>query len=390
MKVALLTEIPAPFRTPLFNALAAKDGVELEVLFLSDTDPRRLHYRPAPDAARFRWSVLRGRQIHRGGHWIVVSRGVVRRLLRTRPDVIVVGGWNQPAYWLAAAAARILRIPLVLWVESTARDARSESPLLERAKRAMIRRAAGFIVPGDASSVYLQSFGVDPAQIATAGNAIDLASFRERLAAARRERTEGDAPDAGAPQACTVLSVGRLDPEKGFDVLLAAARMLLERQAPIAFVIVGDGSQSAQLRATAPANVSFVGAVDQTSVIEWYARADVFVLASLSEQWGMVLNEAAAAGLPIVATEAAGGAWELIEDGTNGFRIPSGDAERLADALTKLVVDKTFREEAGRQSEQIGLRHTPEVWADSVTEFLTSTANRSQPNAAIGPSRLRR
>ena len=148
MKLALLTEIPAPYRIPLFNALAER--VELLVLFLAQRDPRRGFYELHEDEWRFEHRFLPGRQLRRAGRWLVLNRRVLRELRRFRPDAVAVGGWNQPAFWLALAYCRARRIPLLVWIESTARDARSEARPLALARQAMVRGAAGAFVPGSA------------------------------------------------------------------------------------------------------------------------------------------------------------------------------------------------------------------------------------------------
>jgi glycosyltransferase involved in cell wall biosynthesis len=251
-------------------------------------------------------------QIRRGGRWIVLSRGVIRELRRFRPDVVAVGGWNQPAFWQALVYTKARRIPLLVWVESTARDARPQAVALEVAKQAMIRGAAGFFVPGRAAREYLRGLGVADERIAIAPNAVDDAVF-------------GAAPGHRDGRECSFLYVGRLDPEKGLDVLLRAFDRVRGE-----LVVVGGGSEEAALRAQASQRVRFVGELNRDEVVRHYAAADVFVLPSRSEPWGMVLNEAAAAGLPLVATDGVGAAYDIIENGVNGFRVPVDDEHALA------------------------------------------------------------
>ena len=98
MKVALLTEIPAPYRIPLFNALAATDDVDLEVLFLAERDPRR-QYPVYSTEFLFERRVLPGSGLLARGRWVVLSRGARAELDRFDPDVVLLGGWNQPAFW---------------------------------------------------------------------------------------------------------------------------------------------------------------------------------------------------------------------------------------------------------------------------------------------------
>ena len=357
MRLALLTEIPAPYRIPLFNALA--DRLDFRALFLAPVDPRRSYYELHADEWRFDASVLPGRELRRGGRWIVLNRGVGRELRRFRPDAVGVGGWNQPAFWSALVYCRSRRVPLLVWVESTARDARPESGPLEGAKRAMIRGAAGFFVPGRASAEYVHSFGVPDERVAHAPNAVDAELFGRA------------AVDRSGRDTCTFLYAGRLDPEKGLDVLLRAFARV-----PGELVLAGSGSDEGRLRSLADERVRFLGPLDRDELVPIYAAADVFVLPSRSEPWGMVLNEAAAAGLPLVATNGVGAAHDLVEHGVNGFRVPVDDEDALADALTRLAADENLRRSAGARSVELVGRFTPEAWADGVAGLARRLARR--------------
>lgn len=371
MRLALLTEIPAPYRIPLFNALAER--VDLRVIYLAAADPRRPFYEVHQDESRFDHRFLPVRGLLRRGRWLTLNRGVLRELRRFRPDVVAVGGWHQPAFWIALAYSRLRRIPLLVWVESTAREPRSGSRLSELAKRLLIRGASGFFVPGRAAAEYVRGFGVPEERIALAPNAVDETHF-VRASVDRRGR-------AG----CTFLYVGRLDPEKCVDVLLRAFEHV-----PGELVIAGSGSEEERLRSLASGRVRFLGPLGRDELVDWYAQADVFVLPSCSEPWGMVLNEAAAAGLPIVATEDAGAAHDLVEHGVNGFRVPSRDSEALADALGRLAEGETFRIEAGARSRELSRPYTPEAWADGVAGLasrLTEQAARRRASARAGRAR---
>lgn len=362
IRTTLLTEIPAPFRIPLFNALAAKPEVELSVLFLSERDPQR-PYPVYADEFQFSWRVLPSRELLRGGRWVVFSRRVSHTLRRLRPSIVIIGGWNQPAFWAAAVYARLARIPLVVWVESTARDTRPGSPLTELPKRLLLRSSKAYLVPGRASAEYLEGLGVAASLITTAPNAVDPTIFEKRVDALRLRRPELRA-ELGIDDA-VVLYVGRLEREKGVDLLVEAAQSL-----SATVVIVGRGSEERALQADAPTNVRFEGWFPRDELARWYAVADVFVLPSRSDQWGMVLNEAAAAGLPLVATEAVGGAHDLIKDGVNGFRVAGDDVPALRAALDRLLEDDRFREAAGVRSRELAAAHTPQAWASAVSELL--------------------
>jgi glycosyltransferase involved in cell wall biosynthesis len=340
-RLALLTEIPAPYRIPLFNALAAR--VDLDVAFLREQNPRRPYYDLHVDELEFAWRVLPGFDVTVGGRWIVVTT----KLGLDRPDVVLLGGWNQPAFWRAFAYAKRTRTPCAVWVESTHADERFG--WFEGAKQRLLRHVDAFIVPGEASRRYVLDLGVPEQRIVVAPNAVDSTIF------AGGTRTRADGP-------VQVLAVGRLAPEKGLDTLLAAAAEL-----PVAVMIVGSGPEEARLRALAGPNVTFAGEVGRDALPDLYANADVIAMPSRSDPWGMVLNEGAAAGRPLVSTSAAGAAYELIEDGVNGFRVPPDDVAALRAALERLATDDPFRAAAGARSRELAGRFTADAWADAVT-----------------------
>ena len=353
MRIALLTEIPAPFRLPLFAALAAEPDVDLRVFFLAANDPRRNY--PAYELD-FPAEVLPGKDALVGGRWLVVNAGVLGRLRRFRPDVVLVGGWNQPAFWQALLYARATRVPLVVWVESTARDERGGRGPAEAAKRAIVRAAAAFVVPGRAAEEYVRSLGAK--QVAIAPNAVDLGVFGDRA----ETRTELRAK-LGL-DGVTFLCVSRLSREKGVDVLVRAFDGV-----PGELVLVGDGPDREHLAALAGPHVRLLGRVEREELVDWYAAADAFVMPSRSETWGMSMTEAAAAGLPLVASEAPGAGYDLIEEGVNGFRVPVEDVEALRGALTRVAVDEAFRDRARARTLELARGHTPEAWAEAVADL---------------------
>ena len=357
MRIALLTEIPAPFRIPLFDALAAQPDVDLRVLFLAADDPRRSYPRLEQ---RFASEILPGRDLSAGGRWTVVNAGVLGRLRRFRPDVVLVGGWNQPAFWQAAAWARAARRPLVVWVESTARDERSGAAPLELAKRAILRAAAGFVVPGRAAAEYLVALGARPEQIVVAPNAADPSLLED---APSRDEARAQLGLDG----CVFLCVSRLSPEKGVDVLVRAFDGV-----PGELVLVGDGPDRERVASLASQSVRLLGRVERRELLRWYAAADAYVMPSRSETWGMAMQEAAAAGLPLIATEAPGAGYDLIEEGVNGYRVPTEDVGALHDALLRVAGDEDWRERAGRRTRELAVGHTPEAWAEAVARFVVS------------------
>ncbi len=164
----------------------------------------------------------------------------------------------------------------------------------------------------------------------------------------------GDAPVGGPLR---IITVGRLHPSKGYDVLLQALAKLQERGIGFDLTMIGDGPERESLTRQArdlelTDFVTFTGSLGETQIIDAMRSADVFVLSSHAEPLGVVSMEAMSMEVATIATD-AGGVGEIMTDGKDGLLVPPGDAEALADALRQLAEQPELRRRlavAGRQS----------------------------------------
>jgi glycosyltransferase involved in cell wall biosynthesis len=127
-------------------------------------------------------------------------------------------------------------------------------------------------------------------------------------------------------------------------------------------VVAGDGPEREAL-ARLGGRVRLLGNVDEERLAEAYVAADVFALLSLHEPWGIVVNEAAASGLPLVLSNRVGAAYDLLSDGENGYIVPAGDAEAAGAALRRLAEDAELRRRMGSRSRELvrGWGYEPSV-----------------------------
>jgi glycosyltransferase involved in cell wall biosynthesis len=195
------------------------------------------------------------------------------------------------------------------------------------------------------------------------------------LRASDVERTPRRRPQGGALR---LLAVGRLEPEKGFDLLVRAVRLLVRRGERVVLDLAGTGAEENRLKVLARELrvddlVTFRGYVPNGNALsDLYRRADVFVLPSLTEAVPSVLFEAAAFGLPVVATR-VGGVPAHVRDGETGLLVEPGSVHALAGAVAALACDRGRRAEMGRRARALGRESTMEREHEALLETLASS-----------------
>jgi glycosyltransferase involved in cell wall biosynthesis len=350
----------APHRIASFNALVEDPDLDVVVVYLTETDPSRAWGTHETDM-RFRNRVLQERwRVRRGDSYLHLTTGLAGTLRELRPDVLVVGGWDQAAYLEAYALRSMLGAKFLWWVESNLRDRRSESPTLRRTKRALLAGADGVVVPGSASRDYVAELGADDVRVWVAPNAVDNDGYRRGVP----DRSERSEP-------VKFLFVGRLESEKGLLTLLDA---WIVAGGDCELTIVGDGSLRGRIGTRVEGSTMpptyLPGHLGRDDLAKRYAQADVFVFPSVSDPWGLVLNEAMASGLPLVTTSAPGAVDDLVIHGRNGLVVEPFDVVGLATAMSTLTADAALRLSMGAESSSIIAGFEPETWAAGMREAV--------------------
>lgn len=380
-RIALITEIIAPYRIPVFNALTRQTGVDLHVIFLAETDTALRKWRIYGDEIRFSYEVLSSWRLRIGRYSLLLNRGLRSALKAANPDAIICGGYNYPASWGSLRWARGHNVRFVLWSESNQRDKRAGNAAVEYLKRCFARECSSFVVPGKSSFAYLRNLGVDEQVIFTAPNAVDNLFFAAQADLARAQATE-QRRKWGLPQRF-VLCVARLIAEKGiFDLVKAYAKLENVVRSEVGLVFAGDGPAQAKLVRLAqdirPGTVCFTGFVQREELAILYALSEALVLPTHSDPWGLVVNEAMACGLPIVVTNVAGCSADLVEDGGNGYIVPPWNPERLKAALDSLTKSPELRRQMSARSTERIREYSPEACAAGLAAAALSSARQAR------------
>jgi glycosyltransferase involved in cell wall biosynthesis len=360
---------PTPYRAPLLDRVAARTELDLFVVYAAPSVQGRV------------WTLeLRHPHVVLGGRRLPLPAGLlphdypvdpaIWRLLGERsPDVVVATGWSTFASQAAVLWARAHRVPYLVASESHERPPRAG--WRRAVKRLVVPRvlgpASGVLVTGSLAREHAVAYGADLDRVAVVANTVDVGAFGARVDELRARRGELRARLRARADETLVLSVARLAPEKGLDTLAEA----VARVAGARLAVAGEGPLRPELERR---GVALLGHLDGDALLEAYAAADVFALVSRREPWGVVVNEAAAAGLPLVLSDRVGAAHDLLRPGENGELVPPDDAEAAAAALERLARDPALRERSGARSRELAAGWGYEPSVDAFVAAVLSAA----------------
>lgn len=364
ISLAALVSHPIQYQAPLFRAIDDVDGVDLTVYFCDDRGVE-----PTVDPGfgeEIVWDqpLLEGYDHEFLENWpdrtgadIVgdVNPEVISALREADHDALWVHGYASVTNWLALFTAKAIGLPVLFRGESTLLD---QPPThLPPVKYAAIRTLRSLVdaygVIGSRNRDFYRAHGIPEERLFDAPYTVHNAYFqraREELAPQSRLRQR-----IGIPDRPTVLFVGKLVRRKRPKTLLKAFVSSTD-PGEATLVYVGDGEQREDLERWATAlerseDVFFAGFQNQTELPTFYEAADVFILPSERENWGLVVNEAMNFGLPIVTTEVVGAAADLVDE-SNGVVVPPADSQELARAIRN-TLDSDYRRMGERSLERI-------------------------------------
>ncbi len=303
-------------------------------------------------------------------------------LREIRPEVIVVGSYSEPAILAAARWAWKRRIPTVLRFVSTYHD-KTRIGWTEALKGRFVRRYTTVAVTGERAEEYALRLGAKREHVYRTGNMVDnewYATCADRV----RRNDSHQRQRLGLPIRY-FLTVSRFSPEKNLLVLLKAFSQYRRRGGQWDMVLVGSGPQETELREMVRANgvpgVHFVGWKQYDALPSYYALASCLVLASVSESWGLVVNEAMACGLPVLVSERCGCVPELCQEGQNGYRFAPDSMDELRGLMVRISSDSDRLSTFGKASRRIISSFTPQIWAEKFKTCILAAMERRAESA---------
>ncbi len=340
-RVAWVVHSPTPYKTSFFQMLAARPKLDVTFFFLYWDDPQRAWNQEQLSGVKYK--VLPGTSFRRGpgeSEQVHFGPAVIRELRKGRFDLVVICGYSHPTLLFALFYCLVTGKPFVLQGES--HIVQKRQPLKRTLKRwflfPLLRRARAAFATGRKAAEYWLEVGIPQDRIFTLSNTPDIDFFSTASDTAKDGR-EKLRKNFSLDNRRTGAFVGRFVKEKGVEIILEAMAGLASEKQP-QLLLVGDGPLKPHYEEIIQRHnlpVRLFGFRQKNRLPELYAAADFFVLPSLSEPWGVVVNEAMACGLPLLLSDQVGAAYDLLEEGRNGFMIPAGDVAAWRKALVTMM-----------------------------------------------------
>lgn len=367
-RLAVVVSHPIQYQAPFFRLLAKCPKLDLKVFYCSDRGLKE--YKDEGFGQKIKWDIplLEGYSSKLltnvsplpsvSKFWGLINPQIPEELNKGNYDALWIHGWSSFTNWLAMYSAFSMGLPVLL---------RSETNLLPEIssfkfvfKKAILSRLfkniSGFLSIGRYNTEFYKDFGVPEEKIFLVPYTVDndffiskaKELFPKKLGIKNKFNLPRELP--------VILFSGKLtDVKKPMDLLMTFE--MVSKDIKSTLVYLGDGPLRKRLEDYALSkkikNVYFMGFKNQTELPEFYALADVFVLPSKFEPWGLVVNEAMCFGLPIIVSNKVGASGDLVKNNVNGFIYTLSDVNALAKHLEFLLVNLARREEMGMKSKEI-------------------------------------
>jgi glycosyltransferase involved in cell wall biosynthesis len=359
-KIAWLTTVPSGDQIDLLRAAALRPEISLTVIYCSPDSVKGEIDSREPFG---RGQVLQGLRLPGPGGKLYLNPSIISHLWRARYDLLIVAGYIHPTMQLAMMVCILLKQPWILFAERPGVSRRSLwSRVLRSVPLFTLRSADALIGTGGLAQAQYQNLCGAGVSVFSLPYLVDLKPFLGI------ERTDGRAPNG-----LNFLACGELIPRKGTDVLVRAFAKAAQSCPDIALRIVGDGSERFKLAEQIPDSVRnrivFAGSVPFAERSGPFARSDVFIHPARHDGWGVVIQEALSAGLPVIATRQTGAAYDLIEEGKNGFLVDAGNEDELCQRIVWFAHHRDEIRELGANARNKARTLTPEWGAEEIVRI---------------------
>lgn len=355
LKVLWLTNIPSPYRVDFFNELGktCKLLVLFEKAYAKDREEGWINH----SFLYFKGIFLKGKSVAADKAF---CPEVIKIIKKYHFDYIVIANPATPTGILAIVYMKLHKLPYL--IEGDGGLPKDGKGIKERFKRHLLKGAKAYFSTSRTHDEYYIGYGVNKELI-----------YRYPFTSVRRSEICYTVPDhdhkelirrtLGISEKKVMVSVGRVIPVKGFDLILHAARSL---SSEIGIYIIGGQPNREYLEFIQEANLTNIHFIDfqsKEALKQYYQMADLFVLPTRGDSWGLVINEAMSNGLPVITTDRCVAGLELVEDNKNGYIVPTENVTMLVERIKRVLEEDDLRVSMAEYSLRIIRDYTIEAMA---------------------------
>lgn len=291
--------------------------------------------------------------------------GVFKEIKMEKPSVLNITGYYDLAIVLPALWFRLKGIPIVMSIDSTLNESKA-SGISFFIKKWILSKMDGFFSYGSKTTELITAFSVSKKKVLMENNAVD----NDLLNANYQDYKNGQEfiLKSKSFPANNFIFVGRFIIEKNLKVLIRTFTKIQNKDWGLILVGTGPLKQELMVEAEKVDNVFFEDPLPWYNIPKILAHGNVLVLPSISEPWGLVVNEAMACGLPVIVSEVCGSANDLVIEGINGFRFDPLSTEDLKSKLEWCISNSQKLKKMGEESEKLVSTHTPSLVAKQMFE----------------------
>lgn len=363
IKILYITNLPVPYRVDFFNELGKL--CDLTVLFERKNANNRSSEWLKSKQMNFKFSFLKSVNI---GTENSLSFEALNYVFRKKYDFVIIGGYSSLTSILTLLVLKLIKVKFFINVDGG--FIKEDNFLKYRIKSLLISLADYWLSTGNNTDEYLIHYGARRADIFrySFSSVLSTEVSKKNLSSTEKEVLK---EKYAIPYKFAILSVGQFIERKGFDNILKIASDFHD---DVGFIIIGgnvDESYLAEYK-DIPSNVVFLEFKDNQTLKRYYQLADIFVLPTREDIWGLVINEAMAEGLPIITTTKCNAGLELVSHGENGYLFNVDDHEKLREFLKELLCDPDKIARMSRKSRSIIQKYTIENMAKEHYDIFNS------------------
>lgn len=376
IKVLILHNYMAPYRFPLFELISKDKNIDLTVYFMSRSAKNR-KWKKLPKL-NFKYKVLPKLEISYFGKDLlayIINYTFPYLFIKEKFDVVISAGWLDFASQAAFFLSKLTKTKFIIWSESTINEPSFIRKITLPFVKYLVRTSDACIAISTRSKEYLISLGAKVNKIFIGYSSVDNKLF-SKLSNLDSNEVQRIKTSFNIKSKNVILYVGQFIERKGIEYLISGFKKYLKDNPDSSLLLVGYGPSEDHLKKMSSGFVNkkifFINHIEIDQMPKIYGISDVFVLPSLEETWGLVVNEAMAAGLPVITTDKVGSSIDLVKNDINGFIVKSKSSGQIYLKLKKILRSPGKLKLMGSNSSKLINNFSPEKQASAFIKSIQS------------------